>query len=257
MAIRLSTGLRNMLASGMAEVKGAVIGAGLAFVDGGSGEDSITDSGNGFISAGFAVGDVLFVHGASTPGNSTGCSGKVITSVTEGTIKFETGSVANEEAGGTGTVVAVAKGHSIANIFQGGILRFYTGFQPSNADMNFSGMLLLSLTQNAGSWAAGNYANGLLFEPGTAVGVVRKLSTQNWSGVGVSGAGAAPGTAMGSFRLFANASDAGTSSTTAPRIDGSVAVSGADLNIADPRVIGEATYTMDSFSLTLPMQHGL
>jgi hypothetical protein len=255
MALRFSTGLRNLWLGSIAEIKGAIVGATLDFVDGEAGEDSITDSDNGFITAGFAPGDILFVQGATTGGNDTGCTGKVITSVAAGAITFATGSVHTEEVGAAGTVVAVSKGFSLADIFRHGILKLYSGSQPATADAAAVGTLLLQVTEASGAFTAGSFANGLRF--GTpASAVLGKLSTQVWSGAGEAAAGAAPGTAAASFRLYANATDAGSSSTTLPRIDGSVAVSGGDLNMSSVMIIDGSTYTIDTFNLTMPYQYG-
>jgi hypothetical protein len=54
----------------------------------------------------------------------------------------------------------------------------------------------------------------------------------------------------------ANPTDAGASSTTLPRIDGSVGVSGADLNISNTVLVVGRTYTIDTFVLTLPEYYG-
>lgn len=73
----------------------------IAFVDGGGGNDSITDSGDGFLTAGFVVGNSITVSG-STSNNGT----YVILAVTAGTIEIATASLTDESAGDTVTIVA-------------------------------------------------------------------------------------------------------------------------------------------------------
>jgi hypothetical protein len=65
--------------------------------------------------------------------------------------------------------------------------------------------------------------------------------------------GVAAGTA-GYFRLKANGVDAGTLSTSLPRMDGSVAVSGGDLNLSNIAIAIGAPTTIDTFNWTIPAQ---
>jgi hypothetical protein len=247
--IKYSTGLRDKLNGLQAQVVGAIIGAGLTFVDGGVGADSITDSGNGFIDAGFAPGQKLFVQGATTPGNDTGITGERILTVAAGTITFATASVATGEAGAAGTVVAVAEGGSLKDIMRDGKLNIYSGAQPANADAAVTGTLLCTITVASGAWVAGAFDNGLEFEDDPLSGEIEKNS-EVWSGTVL-----ADGTA-GWFRFFANPPDAGTSSTTLPRIDGSVGTAGSDLVLASTALVTGRTQTIDEFKLTLPAYYG-
>ena len=249
MALKLSTGLRDDMLGLVAAVRGAIIGVGLAFVDGGGSADSITDSGNGFITAGFAPGEVLFVQGATTGANDSGCTGAVILTVVAGTITFATGTVDTAEAGIVGTVVAVARGGALKDIFHDAILNIYSGTQPADPDTAVSGTKLLAITVDAGAFVAGAFDNGLEFGA-AALGVIAKAAGETWQGTGI-----AAGTA-GWFRLSANPTDDGSASTTLPRIDGSVGTSGADLNMSTPTMTVGATYTIDSYQFTLPEYYG-
>jgi len=248
MALRLSTGARNNMLGKVATIVGAVIGAGLTFVDGGGSEDSITDSGNGFVAAGFWVGDVLFVQGATTSANDTACTGAVLTAVAAGTLTFATATVDTGEAGAAGTVVACARGGSLKDRFKNGVLRIYSGSQVATPDTAVSGTLLLEVTVSSGTFAHGAEANGLEF--GAAASGAIDKDTDVWSGVGL-----AAGTAAW-FRLCANPTDAGGASATLDRIDGTVGTSGADLNITNTTIAVGATYTIDQFQFTLPLQYG-
>jgi hypothetical protein len=249
MTLRYSTGLRNMVNGLEATVRGAVIGAGLAFVDGGSGDDTITDSGNGFITEGFAPGDKLFVRGATTPGNDAALTGVRVTAVAEGVLTVPTGSVATDEAGAAGTVVAFARGGSKKDIFKDGILYLYSGTQPTTADAAVAGVLLARITVSSGVWVAGAFGNGLEFENDPTGGIIGKNS-ETWSGLGL-----AAGTA-GWFRLCANAADTGLTSLLLPRIDGSVGSLGADLVMAATGIVVDRPYTIDTFQITYPAYYG-
>ena len=73
----------------------------LAFVDGGGGSDTITDSGNNFIKNGFALGQTVTISGAAQSGNN-----KIVTltNVAAGTLTLPTGSLTTELAGATVTI---------------------------------------------------------------------------------------------------------------------------------------------------------
>ena len=81
MALKFSTGLRDMINGLKGNIGGAIVGVGIDFVDGAGGDDTITDSGNGFIAAGFSPGDTLFIQGSTSNDPS---SGAVITGVVAG-----------------------------------------------------------------------------------------------------------------------------------------------------------------------------
>ena len=247
MALKLSTGLRDDMLGLVSAIRGAIIGVGLDFVDGAGGDDTITDGGTGFITADFAPGDVLFVQGSTS--NDVACTGAVLTAVVAGTITFATGTVAVAEVGLAGTVVAIARGGSLKDIFHDGVLRIYSGTQPSDPDTAVSGTLLIEVTESGGTFAHGAFANGLEFGD-AAAGIIAKAAAETWQGAGI-----AAGTA-GYFRLCANPTDAGGASTSLPRIDGSVGTSGADLNMSSTTITVGATYTIDSFQFTLPEYYG-
>ena len=247
--LKYSTGLRDAMNGKQAQVVGAIIGATLAFVDGGASADTITDSGNGFVAAGFVPGQKLFVQGATTAANDAALSGVRITSVAEGTLTIPTGSVNTAEAGAAGTVVAVAEGGSLKDIMRDGVLKIYSGAQPADADTAAAGTLLITITVGSGAWVAGAYGNGLEFENDPLSGEVEKNS-EVWSGLGL-----ADGTA-GWFRFYANPTDAGSASTTLPRIDGSVGTSGSDLVMGSTAIVTGRTYTIDTFKLTFAAYYG-
>jgi hypothetical protein len=85
--------------------------------------------------------------------------------------------------------------------------------------------------------------NGLTFAA-AADGAVSKSGIWSMNGV-------AAGTA-GWFRLKGNALDDDLLSTTLPRLDGSIAVSGADMNLSNISIAVDAPTTVDSFTWTQP-----
>jgi len=252
MSLRFSTGLRDWLNGLEGTVVGALIGAvggNRAFVDGGGSPDSITDDGDGFVDAGFAPGQKLFVQGSTDGDNDTYITGERILTVAVGVITFATALVQTAQAFAAATCVAVAKGGSLKDILKDGVIHIYSGAQPSSPDDAITGTLLITISVGSGAWAHGTEDYGLEFENDPLSGEMEK-NADVWSGVGLA-AGVA-----GWFRFVGNPTDNGAASTILPRIDGSVGVSGADLNMPNTTVAIGNTYTIDSFVLTLPEYYG-
>ena len=240
-----STGLRNAILGAVPTRQASVIisgGTGIAAVDGGPGAaDSFTDSNNGFVTAGFSVGDSFLVYGFT--GDMAAIHGPfTVVTVAAGTITVATASTAADDAGEAVTMVLL-KGGSFRDIMKDGIMDLYSGTIPANADAIETGVKLASITVASGAFSANAPANGLEFGT-TASGIISKDAAV-WSGVGL-----ATGEA-GYFRFYSNAYTTGASST-AIRFDGICAeASGGDLNMADLTVTLSATKTIDSFSVVL------
>ena len=237
MAFKLSTGLRAAVMAKMAEPSAALCGTTLAYVDGGAGADTITDSGNGFVAAGFAKGQKIRTFGATTSGNNKVYN---VTDVAAGVLTLETGQVATSEAFPAGGIVTQAKGYSFADMMKGALLRIYSGTQPSTADLAETGTLLIEITINAGVFASGN---GLVFED-RAGGVIGKKASDVWSGTGLAAAN------MGWWRLYDSSVSTGAS-TTAIRCDGSIGLSGANMNVSNLAVTVGVLSTLNDFTVTL------
>lgn len=108
----------------------------------------------------------------------------------------------------------------------------------------------LTATVGAGTLSGGvSPVNGLIFGA-PVLGTVGKQAQQIWSFNGV-----LVGTA-GWFRLYSSdVLDAGQALSAAPwypRLDGSIAVSGADLNMSNISIALGAPNTIDSFTYTVP-----
>ena len=132
-----------------------------------------------------------------------------------------------------------------AATFANGIIEVRTGTQPATADAAATGTLLGTITLNSGAFTPGTSTNGLTFAT-AAGGAVSKSGVWSFNGV-------AAGTA-GYFRLKGNALDNDALSTTLPRLDGSIATSGADLNLSNISISPGAPSTVDSFTWTQPAQ---
>lgn len=134
----------------------------------------------------------------------------------------------------------------IKTIFDYGVIEIYSGSQPSSADDATSGTLLGKITKDGAAFSHGTTTNGLRW--GTAASRALPKNSDTWKLTG-----SATGTA-GWFRLKANPADAGSSSTTLPRIDGSCSVGGGggDLLLATLSITASTSMTIDSFSITLP-----
>lgn len=137
-------------------------------------------------------------------------------------------------------------GGGFATLFANGVIEVYSGSQPTTADSAVTGTLLGTVTKDAGAFTPGSPTNGLTFAT-AASGSVSK-STDNWQMNGV-----AAGTA-GWFRLKANAADAGGSSTTAIRMDGSIASIGGDATLSNLSITVGGPVTIDTFAFTIPAQ---
>lgn len=222
MSVAYSTGARNARAGKQAITHALMRATTIAFVDGGSGDDTITDSGNGFITAGFRPGDLIRILTAS--GTNDKPNGIIVTAVAAGVLTFPTASISVESVGQQ-VVLAAARGGSLKDLFEFGTLHLYGGPRPASADDAETGTLLAKITAEGIAFTGGAIANGLRWEPsaGVSAGILQKLSTENWKTL----ACLAGGTAVWG-RFYDNAYVTGAS-PTAIRFDFSIGVSGADM----------------------------
>jgi len=243
MALRLSTGLRNKMLGYQAECSAVLVGTGanVSLVSGGASADTITDTGTSFITQGFRAGQKVTIIGATTPTND---GSFLVTDITAGTLTLGIGDLAGSEALASGGVLVQAHGGSFRDLFMDSIIRIFSGSQPVNADTAESGSLLVEITLDGAAFVAGAEANGLtLDEPSS--GTLSKPAAANWQGTGIlSGS-------MGWFRMYSNEVTSGAS-TTAVRLDGSIAASGSQFIVASTTVVAGATSTINTFVLTLP-----
>lgn len=129
---------------------------------------------------------------------------------------------------------------SLKDGLDGGVIRLYSGTPPASADDALPvGAGLLATISVDGS------GTGVTFEAGPDAGLLLKTAAEVWEGT-VDTTGEATW-----FRLVPSA-DADDSSTSALRIQGTVAVAGADMQITNTSLVAGATQTIDYFSLVMP-----
>lgn len=139
----------------------------------------------------------------------------------------------------TGLRNAVLATSSLKSALSNGVLRIYAGAEPGSADAAVNGATLLCEIFSDGSAAGINLANA------AENGSISKAPGEAWSGSHI-----ANGTATW-FRHVTLADD-GTASTAAMRIQGSVGVSGADLNLSSVAFTVSTPQNIDYYTLTLP-----
>ena len=244
MAGRFSTGLRNGMCSKNSYPQILITGTTFAFADGTGtdGADRITDSGNGFVTAGFTVGQYISVAGST----SNNVAGVKVLAVAAGYLEIPAASLTTETAGDQVIIAAGANGGSLDEQLRNGVIEVYTGTQPATADLAETGTKLLRVTVASGAFVAGAAANGLNLGD-AAAGITSKESGEVWSGVGL-----AAGTA-GWFRYYSNAYVTGASDT-AVRFDGICGVGTGELRMSSLTVAVGATTTIDTGTLTQPAQ---
>lgn len=150
-------------------------------------------------------------------------------------LRFSTG-LRNALLGNSGA--SPATGDGLGGTLEGCYIDIYSGAPPANADAAPIGTKLATVSIN------GEGDTGLTFAAPSA-GTVAKTAAENWKGIGV-----AVGVA-GWFRVRTTADD-NQSGTTYPRIDGTVAKTGADLNMSNTSVTVGSPHTIDTFTLTMP-----
>jgi hypothetical protein len=240
MSLRLSTGLRNALVGGHGLPHAILVGITGDFVIGG--DDTITDSDNGFVTAGFEIGDWIQIFNPTSGNNIFSVK---LTGVAAGTLTFETGTVGTAEVFETDTAVVAAKGQSLQDLFKHGVIHIRAGTQPNGADDVETGIKYLEITDDGQTQVPASGLYGLEFEDDPVEGSLSKLATQTWKGQ-ASGTGQ-----IGWFRFYDQAVDTG-GGVTSICFDGSVGLSGSQLNVASIDVVNLVDFVINSFTLIVP-----
>lgn len=252
MTIRLSTQLRNNLVG--PKGVGATFANGIIEIRTGS-QPATADSS----STGTLLGTVTLNSGAYTA--ETRASATI-------TLTGSAGSIDTVNIGTTGPVNIIPLGSvafttdltTTAAALRDAIIRagichatssgaVVTVIAPSGTGDAWNGLALTATTTTLTATSSGNMtggvdaANGLTFAA-PASGVLSKSGVWSFNGV-------ANGTA-GWFRIIASATDDGSSSTTLARLDGSIAVSGADMNLSNLSIVIGAPTTIDTLTITCP-----
>lgn len=116
-------------------------------------------------------------------------------------------------------------------------IRIYSGPVPaSSIDAVGAGTLLCTLDNGSG---------GLNWEVSVTDGTLTKSLAETWSGTTVV-------SGLASFFRVVEPSDAGETSMSAVRVQGTIGVAGADMNITNLSLSASAAQTLDYFYLTMP-----
>ena len=128
---------------------------------------------------------------------------------------------------------------SLRDILNLGFIKIYAGTVPTTADDAIGSATLLTTISNDST------ATGLTMAADAIDGVLFKEESETWSGVNVAGGSA-------TFYRHVTAVDTGGASTTQARIQGTVGVAGADMNLTSTTLSNGATQTIDYYTLNLP-----
>lgn len=246
MAWNLSTGAKIALLNAQPTLGSTLIADTISFGDGdGTGStDTIKDSGDG-LAAKFAIGDFIMVIG----GDNTGKLVKALT-VADGEIEVAAGSFATAVAGDPICLVEITSG-SLAQVFKNMSIDGRTGPRPLTADLTEAGTKIIQFSLNGNAFVAGTSTNGLNF--GNISGTTLQFAVDPATGITevCRGIGLTPGGTLGHVRVYANDKTTGASSS-AIRMDGVVATSGADFNIATgTTIVTDVPVEVSSVSFTV------
>lgn len=120
---------------------------------------------------------------------------------------------------------------------------------PAGTGAAHNGLALAATVTTMTATSSGNITGGVAATGGLQWGVpssgtISKSGVWSFNGLGA-------GTA-GWFRMKGSALDSNALSTTLPRLDGSIAVSGADMNLSNITIALDAPTTIDALSVTMP-----
>lgn len=139
----------------------------------------------------------------------------------------------------TGLRTGMLGSGSLKSLLDGGRINIYAGTPPATADDAIgAAVLLCAVTLNS-------TGTGINFDTAASAGVLAKAPGEVWSGVNVA-------TNSATFYRHVAAGDDGTLSTTQPRLQGVVGVSGADMNLSSVSLASGATQTIDFYTVALP-----
>ena len=140
----------------------------------------------------------------------------------------------------TGLRNALLDTASFKTTMDGCTLKIYSGAVPATADAALSGNTLLSeiFLNNDG-------VTGLTFNAAAVGGVLEKTTAESWEGTN-----AAAGTA--SFYRLELSGDTQGLSTSEKRVQGAVAVTGAELNLTSVALLLSASQKIDYYSIAIP-----
>lgn len=145
-------------------------------------------------------------------------------------------------------ILGGASSDSVQNLFSGGVLRVFSGTQPTDCDLTEATSTLLAEVSLSGAafspGAGGASTNGLTFDDPVS-GVLSKAAAETWQGLGVTDGNA------GWFRFYDSNRTTGAS-TTAIRFDGVIASSGGELTMTNRLIAVGTPVIINTFDFSLP-----
>lgn len=145
----------------------------------------------------------------------------------------------------TGLKNALLDTGDLKTLLDDGLIRIYSGAVPANADAALGAAVLLNEYSDADQGAGAG--QGLDFAASASGGAISKAPAQVWSGTSEVAGGVA------TFFRFVQQADDGTASSTQIRLQGSVGGAGAELFVQSTTFAGSTLYTIDFFSVSIPL----
>lgn len=126
----------------------------------------------------------------------------------------------------------------LRDLLTGGEIRIYDGPIPSSPESSIGASNVLVVIKKDGT-------DGVSFEETSSGGTLTKSTDETWIGTCI-----ATGTAT--YFRFVMPGDDNATSLTAHRIQGTVAIAGADMNLTNPSLSSGAPQAISYFFLTMP-----
>lgn len=234
MAWTMSTGMKLALLGGNPAVDNSYI----ASIEGDS-TSTLIDATNGFVSAGFVDNQwVLVIDPAG--GDNDGVYAQLVTAAA-GTLTFAAGTITVDSATSL-CVVNLGGGGSVEEVLRNGVIDCFSHTKATSADVTEGGSSILKITKDAAAFSAGVATNGLNLGAFSSTTLKRAVDpatgvTEVWRGIGLT-----PGGTGVWCRWYDNSYTTGAS-TTAVRMDGTIATSGGDLNMINGTTITTGVYS--------------
>lgn len=135
----------------------------------------------------------------------------------------------------SGLRAALLKTNGFKEAMDGSEFRLYSGTIPASPDDSIGSATLLVTIKNG--------ASGVTFDD-TVPGILSKPAAETWSGTNAAGGNCS------FYRLVASA-DTGAASSTDKRVQGTVGVVGADLNLDDTALVLGAPQGITSYNVSV------
>lgn len=130
---------------------------------------------------------------------------------------------------------------SLKGALDGTVIKIYSGLEPASADAALAGATLLCTITRGGDGAT-----GLTLANEAVGGQISKNTSEVWEGEIVAGGQA-------TFFRQESLADSGAASTTAIRLQGSVASAGADMNFSDTLFVEGDSRRINFYTASIPV----